>query len=150
MGLLIRRFFERARSADRGCLRFRLVNALGIIGVFAVAGGAFGAWRVAAPRSQEPPLDRIPVIRCRVTPSGFDLDPEVYLTAGAYLIDVRNATGSVDPITMVLLDEAGVEVARKPVDADRARPIRLDVPPGTYSVTEASHPDWRTTFVVTP
>ena len=97
-----------------------------------------------APPTGEPLEAELIVIR----PSGFE-PSQVTRPAGRFILAVENRSG-LDEVDLRLDREAGnrlqqVRVPRSKLDWSGV----VDPPPGTYVLTEASHPDWSCRITIT-
>jgi len=83
-----------------------------------------------------------------ILPTGFD-PAEIRVTDGPFRIAVDNKSG-LDEVTLRLTREGGARVRemRLPVGQLKWRE-KLNLPDGTYLLTEANHAKWRCRIVVT-
>jgi hypothetical protein len=102
----------------------------------------------AAPESQQS-RDRIESELITVRPSGFD-PVELTRPAGHFNLRVNNRSG-VPELQFHLLREKGERLRDMQLERGRlAWNQFLELPPGRYILTEASHPDWVCTITITP
>lgn len=99
------------------------------------------------PQSRDNEPDEGEVITIR--PRGFD-PPEIVRTHGRFTLMVENRSG-VEEVSLRLDREAGsrlhnVRVERKQLDWRQG----VDLPPGTYILTEENHPEWVCRITITP
>jgi hypothetical protein len=96
--------------------------------------------------SEAAPSD-IRVVLLSLRPEGFE-PGELQLTAGEYLLIVRNRTG-LSEIKVRLQSEAGERMGEATVRArQRDWKQRLRLAPGVYLLTATDHPDWICRIVV--
>ncbi len=105
----------------------------------------------ATPANSQPPTQNRSEMEAEtitITPLGFD-PPQMTRPKGAFLLVINNRTG-LDEITFRLDREAGnrlheVRVPREQLDWDTV----IYLHPGTYLLTEASHPEWECRITIT-
>ena len=86
------------------------------------------------------------VVSLQVTPTGFE-PGETILPRGRFLILVQNRTGSRD-LSFYLVRESQERVAEsEPQKRDWKAHVQLA--PGTYIISETSHPEWQSIIRVT-
>jgi hypothetical protein len=83
-----------------------------------------------------------------ILPTGFD-PAEIRLTDGQFRIAVDNKSG-LDEVTLRLVREGGARVREMRLATGQLKlREKLDLPDGTYLLTEANHANWRCRIVVT-
>lgn len=89
----------------------------------------------------------IKVVLLTLRPEGFE-PQEMQLSAGEYLLIAKNRTG-LDELNLRLARDNGEHVSQAKVGARRKDwKQRLKLSPGTYRLTESSHPEWSCRIVV--
>lgn len=143
-----------SRLLSPALLSRRITLILATLTLVALAVTAFGVstWtRPSSAQSQEEteaPRDaRVELFT--LTPTGFE-PHEVTLPAGDYLLVFNNRTG-LDEFAL-RLDRVGQGRVREAHPPRRKRTWRgmLKLTPGSYTVTETSHPEWSLRLTVTP
>lgn len=83
-----------------------------------------------------------------VTPTGFE-PAEVTRPAGRFILSVENRSG-LKEVTLVLRDATGRELLRERVPNEQLDwSGALDIPAGTYLLSEEGHPGWACTLTLT-
>jgi hypothetical protein len=141
-----------SRSFYPARLNRRITLTLAALVLAALAITAFGVGTrfspTPPPQEADAPLDaRAEVFT--LTPTGFE-PAEVTLPAGQYLLVFNNRTG-LDEFAL-RLDREGHGTVREARPPRRKRAWREvhKLTPGTYVVTETSHPEWSLRLTVTP
>ena len=105
-------------------------------------------WAPAAPQESTGSANRPYVISVYLTPYGIEVPAEMNLTAGEYLIDVRNRSGFETDLTFTLTKVGEREVATTSLGRGKQLARSITLESGEYSITEASHPEWEIRFDV--
>lgn len=84
-----------------------------------------------------------------LNPEGFE-PVEAMLPAGDYLLVFNNRTGLDDLALRVERERQGTVSEVRPRRRERAFRQMHRLTPGTYVITETSHPDWTLRLTVTP
>jgi hypothetical protein len=124
---------------------------LALIATTALVVTAFGmrARFATAPLTQEAPTSDARVEVFTLTPTGFE-PGETTLPAGEYLLVFNNRTG-LDEFALRLEREGrGTVSEAHPPRRKRDWRQMLRLTPGTYVITETSHPEWTLQLTVTP
>lgn len=97
-----------------------------------------------APNGEESEVENVALL-----PSGFE-PTEIMRPHGKFLLMVSNRTGLAE-VEWHLGREAGetLQEVRMPEGSLRSKQYE-DLPPGTYVLTEATHPDWVCRITITP
>lgn len=147
-----------SRSFYPAQLSRRITLTFAILVLAALAAAALGVGRRFSPAAQpEQPQQQEQAEAPRearaevftVTPTGFE-PAEATLPAGDYLLVFNNRTGLDD--FELRLDREGHGTLRTSRPPHRKRAIHemLKLTPGSYVVTESSHPEWALRLTVTP
>jgi len=142
-----------SRSFYPAQLSRKITLTLGVLVLAALAATVFGVGRRFSPAQPQQQEDEAPRdARAEVftlTPTGFE-PAEVTLPAGDYLLVFNNRTG-LDEFEL-RLDREGHGTVRQKRPPHRKRVLRemLKLTPGSYVVTETSHPEWSLRLTVTP
>lgn len=143
------------RSFNPARLKQRMILTLAALVLAALTVTAFGVGRRFSPTQAEQARQEVEAPRdaraevFTLTPTGFE-PAEVTLPAGEYLLVFNNRTG-LDEFEL-RLDREGhgtVHQARAP-RRKRALQGMHKLTPGSYVVTETSHPEWTLRLTVTP
>lgn len=105
----------------------------------------------SSPEQTEPSSggQRKEVVQISIHPEGFS-PAELEQKTGRFLLSIIDRTGL--PETDVAISRQGgnrLLQVRIPAQAARWADL-LDLPPGRYVLTEASHPDWQCLITITP
>lgn len=84
-----------------------------------------------------------------IRPTGFD-PSEISLRAEPFRLAIDNKSG-LDEVTLRLSREGGSQVREKRLPRGQLKwREKINLPPGVYLLTEATHPDWHCRITVTP
>ena len=133
-------------------LNQRLTLILSALVLTALTAAAFSVGTRFSPTTSQPEAEAPRDARAEVftlTPTGFE-PAEATLPAGDYLLVFNNRTG-LDEFAL-RLDREGHGTVREVRPPRRKRVWRglLNLTPGSYVVTETSHPEWALRLTVTP
>lgn len=136
-------------------LRRAILAAVGVIAAaaavaFAISSRAGGSFAVPRqPSHAQPTRGRVEAEVITIRPSGFD-PAEITRPRGRFYLVVENRSGTHD-LDLRLSREAGLGLAGVRIPRGRLRwRDALDLPPGTYVLTEAGHPGWACRLTITP
>lgn len=138
----------RPRSSLKGLHRLPLLFiVLTLVALTALAVHARG-WFAPKPLQAQQTGSALEAEVITITPLGFE-PAEITRPAGRFILVVDNRSG-LEEITFRLDREGGnrvheIRMPRKHPDWDGV----VDPPPGTYLLTEASHPDWLCRITIT-
>ena len=89
--------------------------------------------------------DRLPRVLITIRPTGFD-PSEASIPQGKFLLAVDNKSG-LDVVTLRLTREGDARETRWSLEGAKLRE-KLSLAAGTYVLTEAAHPEWRSSLTV--
>jgi hypothetical protein len=134
--------------------------SLMLLVVAATFGGAVGAkaWFSPSPSLAIPPRSGTKIIPeqegpeaevVKILPTGFE-PRQITRPRGGFLLVLSNRTG-LDDVEWRLDREAGGRLHAVRISEGRlVSKQHADLPPGTYVLTEAGHPDWVCRITITP
>jgi hypothetical protein len=89
---------------------------------------------------------QMPLITIR--PTGFD-PSEISLRAEPFRLAIDNKSG-LDEVTLRLTREGGNQIREKRLPRGQLKwREKINLPPGVYLLTEATHPDWHCRITIT-
>jgi hypothetical protein len=91
---------------------------------------------------------QLPMQLITIRPTGFD-PAEISLRAEPFRLAIDNKSG-LDEVTLRLSREGGSLVREKRLPPGQLKwREKINLPPGEYLLTEATHPDWHCRIIVT-
>lgn len=103
---------------------------------------------IALPPQDGAGRERVAAEVIRLTPNGFE-PSEVTRPKGRFILHVENSTMLTD-ISLALSRKAGGRERESRLVKKRKWVEMIDLPPGQYLLTEASHPSWTCQINITP